>query len=314
MLKHLPALKKSAARLSIGAGLALFLLLLAGPAGARGVTLIKSGGLPVYAELHRGVLARLERSAARVAGKQLTTALPSTIDLSNETPTSGQLKSVDVLVAIGAKAHEAAVGSGVPVVSLLVNAPLDSAGALGNVTGVRMTFPPSAWARVTQEAFPGRRRVGLLHSPALAGWVEEAQHALGHLGLTLVARKVESGRDVAAGLKDLAAQTDVYWMLPDILLVNPETVESLSLFSLENRIPIITFSEKFLKTGATAALLPDLDRMAELAARLVEQILENQGKRPLPEPLDPPGALRWNKTIAEKLGIAIAATPERGKQ
>ncbi|MFZ2948374.1 MAG: ABC transporter substrate binding protein, partial [Desulfuromonadaceae bacterium] len=47
---------------------------------------------------------------------------------------------------------------------------------------------------------------------------------------------------------------DLFWMLPDITVITPETAEAILLFSLENNIPILTFSEKYLERGAMLSI------------------------------------------------------------
>ena len=46
-------------------------------------------------------------------------------------------------------------------------------------------------------------------------------------------------------------------VLPDITVITPETIEFLLLFSLENRIPVFTFSEKYVESGALMSIIID---------------------------------------------------------
>jgi putative ABC transport system substrate-binding protein len=284
-----------------------------GHARAEIVTILQSGSLPVYSELQAALVTQIEQAGPRIAGKRIASVSTLMHDVSkNDAPSHLKLKYSDVVVAIGTPALEATRDFGPPVVYLLSPSPEAAAGQRPNVTGVRMVFPPAAWARITAESFAGRTRVGLLHSPGTAAWVREAETSCRAAGLTLVSRKVENNRDFPAALQGLAGQVDVLWMVPDLALLTPETAERLALFSLENRIPLVTFSERFLKAGATAALLPDLNLMAAQAAGLVVEILQNPATRPLPAALEPIPLIRWNETVAGKLGLRTGADPGKG--
>ncbi len=66
---------------------------------------------------------------------------------------------------------------------------------------------------------------------------------------------------------------------PDLTVTNRKTVKSYVLFSVKNKVPILTFSEKLLKGGATLAVTFDLDGMAEQAAELAVEMLSD-GEEP----------------------------------
>ena len=43
-------------------------------------------------------------------------------------------------------------------------------------------------------------------------------------------------------------------MVPDVTVITPETIDAMLLFSFRNRIPIFTFSDKYVEMGAMAAI------------------------------------------------------------
>lgn len=215
----------------------------------------------------------------------------------------------DLLLAVGNGALRALQAvDDVPILYLLAPS-LDAALAgRSNVTGVRMEIPAARWLDTLAAALPTAVRVGLVYDPRRTGrMVAEARAAARAHGLSLVAEAVDRAPEVPAALDRLASRIDAYWMLPDLTVVTPQTVESLLLFSLERRVPVLTFSEKYLDRGATLALTLDFAAMGRQAGGMARRILA--GVPPARIPAEAPAAIRVqvNRTVAEKLGTPILA-------
>lgn len=268
------------------------------------VSVLQSDSLPVYSQLAESIVSRLQKAEPRGAGKRLAPVSTSLYVLTRgETLPRDQLKQSDVLIAIGAPALEAARDFGPPVIHLLVPSPAELVGKRKHVTGIDMAFPPETWARVTAKALPGRKRVGLLYSTETASWAREAEAQCSAAGLELVSRRFETGHDFFATLQTLAGRVDQMWLIPDRSLIRPEMLELLLLFSLENRVPLVAFSERLLKAGAALALLPDLEGMADQTVRLILNHLPKLAGRPLSPRLETLPTLRWNEAVVGKLGL-----------
>ena len=133
----------------------------------------------------------------------------------------------------------------IPVVYLMVLNPQSILSEENNITGVSMNIPQEKQLTALLDALPGTNTIGLLYDPDRTGHLaKKAQDSAKKMGVTLIAKEVHDPKNAPALINDMKDKIDVFWMLPDITVITPETVESLLIFSLENSIPIFTFSER----------------------------------------------------------------------
>ncbi|MCI5143158.1 MAG: hypothetical protein D3909_15815 [Candidatus Electrothrix sp. ATG1] len=111
---------------------------------------------------------------------------------------------------------------------------------------------------------------------------------------------------VARAINSLRGRVDLLWMLPDLTTTNHITIQSYAIFSIKNKIPLLTFSQKLLKHGATIAVTFDTDEMARQAAGLAMDILSHRVGTELTALVDPPVTTIINHTMTANLGISIA--------
>ena len=143
----------------------------------------------------------------------------------------------------------------IPIVYLMVLNPDTIVSRQQNIAGVSMHIPPAKQLTTLLKILPDVKRIGLLYDPDRMGhFVQRAKHAAGKIGLTLIAEKVHRSEEVPSLVNAMIGNIDVFWMLPDITVVTPETVEFLFLFSLENNIPFLPFPTKFVRSGHSCLL------------------------------------------------------------
>lgn len=94
-------------------------------------------------------------------------------------------------------------------------------------------------------------------------------------------------------------------MLPDTSVISSETIEFLILFSIENRIPVFTFSEKFVEMGALISLNIDAYDLGKQAGEMAKEILSGKDIRNIPGSDARKIVLSINSKAAKKLGITI---------
>jgi putative ABC transport system substrate-binding protein len=287
--------------------LVTFLLLLVPSARGANIAIVLSSRIRAYDEA-------VQAFQRAVSGAGLTTG-PKTVGshtFIEIAPGEDFLREVrarkpDLILAVGGAALSA-VGEvrDVPVVFLLTPGGRTLAPDRSNVTGVEMELPASAMLGGLIEALPGVHRVGLVHDPRRsAALVRAAREFARQRGLTLVAQEAAAPREVASLISEMKGSIDAYWMLPDLTVTTPETVEALVLFSLESRVPILTFSEKFLELGAAVAVVPDLPAMGEQAGKLARRILSGAPAGELPSVLPARFKVRLNQKVAKKLGLEL---------
>jgi putative ABC transport system substrate-binding protein len=194
-----------------------------------------------------------------------------------------------------------------PLVHVMVIPAEAGHGPAGNLSGVSMDIAPGAWLSAIGQLFPGVRRIGLISDPRHTGpFVAEAQRAAADSGTVLMARTVQGPDDVPRALEGMQRDIDLFWMLPDTTVAAPPTVEYLLRFSIQHRIPIITFSKKYLELGAVASLDVDPRDMGAQAAGIVSRIVQ-EGRTPGRE-YARRTRLTVNRSAAEKMGVTLGPT------
>ncbi len=217
----------------------------------------------------------------------------------------------DLILALGAKALKVALSvPDIPIVHLLV---IDPEKIIGNtktrhLTGVTLSIPPKVQLDELTRYLPAVKRVGLVYDPKRSSiFIEQLDSA--RPDLEFIALAVENTAEVPDVIQSLRGRVDLLWMLPDLTATNQKTIQSYVLFSIKNKIPLLTFSEKLLKHGATIAVTFDIDAMAEQAADLAMDMLFHGGG---PEALVAPKVKTVvNHKVAAKLRISIEGRGER---
>ena len=160
----------------------------------------------------------------------------------------------------------------------------DAEGRLAPVT-IPLEIPLASVLARLKELFPGKTRLGIIVN-ASGGVTSDAQlqaHAQ-QLGFTVRIAECAGPAQLLAALASLRNQADFVWCLPDGTLYNSATVKPLILASLENRLPLIGFSERFTKAGAAIGIYPDFHDVGVQAGEAARQLLEGQIVRPAEGP------------------------------
>jgi ABC-type uncharacterized transport system substrate-binding protein len=193
-----------------------------------------------------------------------------------------------------------------PVVYAMVPGGQSTDGYAENVSGVNMYISPKEYLSAIRKVFPHATRIGVLYDPGhLEAYIREAASVAKAMGLGLVMKKVLRPGDVPSLIEGMQSKIDVYWMLPDTTVVNKESVELLLLFSFQNRVPVFTFSKKYVEMGAVAGLNMMPFDMGVQAGELMKKLLAGKGVHS-PIRVDTRRTLLMiNHKVAQKLGITI---------
>jgi putative ABC transport system substrate-binding protein len=213
----------------------------------------------------------------------------------------------DMVLAIGRDALSVVKKiKSVPVVYLMVLNPETILSGEENITGVSMNISPDQQLRALLDALPQTKQIGLVFDPERTGaFVKEARDAAKQMGVTLITTAIHSPRGAPSCIMDMRGKIDVFWMLPDITVMTPETVEFLILFSLKNNIPLLTFSEKYLEMGAFMSTGIDPVDMGVQAGEMANRILRSKGAKPGQQVHARRMVVSTNLMIAGKLGITV---------
>ncbi len=124
-----------------------------------------------------------------------------------------------------------------------------------NGTGVILEFPFDTQFKWLQRFLPRVKTVGVIYNPKEnLERIESASKIASKMGLKLDAQKANAPQDLPDALKNLTKNADVFWGMPDNLVLNPQTAKQILLFSFQNRVPFIGLSSSWVKAGALYSL------------------------------------------------------------
>lgn len=194
----------------------------------------------------------------------------------------------------------------IPIVYCMVLNPQSILSGEENISGVSMNLSPKKQLYELSKVLPAVKNLGVLYDPDKTGiFIQGARQAAVLMGVNLVARLVRRSRDVSLLINEMKGKADIFWMLPDTTVITPETVESLLVFSLENNVPILTFSEKYVELGALLSIGIDAFDIGTQAGEMARKMASGTNIKDIP-PVDARKALIvLNAEVARKFGITI---------
>jgi len=239
------------------------------------VVVIASVGVEAHRSAIEGIQAALATSPATVRILDLDQASSAARRGPPVAPATG------VIIAVGSEAIRVveAERPKVPAVYTMIlrrRPEWDAQGRPAPVTIPLDVSEASLLARL-KDLFPGKTRLGIIlnagsgdpNGPQLQARAQQ-------LGFTVRIAECAGAGQLVAALASLRNQADFVWCLPDGTLYNSVTVKPLILASLENRLPLIGFSESFAKAGAAVGIYPDFRDVGAQAGEAARQLLDGQ--------------------------------------
>ena len=167
----------------------------------------------------------------------------------------------------------------IPVIASLT-AHLEKLRKKGNLTGVGLEFSLEGQFEVMRRVLPELGTIGVLFSPKEnQETVDSAQNLAKKLGVTLVAKPVEAPREIPDALESLANNVDLLWGITDQVVLSPQTVEPILLFSFRNKIPFAGLSASWVKAGSLYALERDYGDIGSQCAEIAVKVLNKTTPR-----------------------------------
>jgi len=239
------------------------------------VVVIASVGIEAHRSAIEGIQAALASSPAEVHILDVAQASSSARGGLPVAPASG------IIIAVGSEAIRVveAERPKVPAVYTMIlrrRPEWDVQGRPAPVTIPLEVSLTSLLARL-RDLFPGKTRLGIILN-AGSGETSGAQFQARaqQLGFTVRIAECAGAAQLLAALASLRNQADFVWCLPDANLYNGATVKPLILASIENRLPLIGFSESFAKAGAAIGIYPDFRDVGVQAGEAARQLLDGQ--------------------------------------
>ena len=214
----------------------------------------------------------------------------------------------DIVLAIGMGALQVVKEiKDIPVVYMMVLNPTSIISGEKNIFGVSMSIPPEKQLNLLLNVLPHVKNIGLLYDPDRTGYiVKNAMIAARKMNINLIAKEIQNSRDVPSELLGMRKNIDVFWMLPDLTLITPETIEFLLLFSLENKIPVLAFSDKYVELGALMSISIEPFDIGRQAGEIANAILSGRDLENIKKVDARKSLISINTNIARKLEIDIS--------
>jgi putative ABC transport system substrate-binding protein len=218
-------------------------------------------------------------------------------------------RTPSVVLAIGAPAASLLKDNlkDVPLIYCMVSDPRRSNLSGDNITGVMLKIRTEDQLQTYKKTFPFITRLGLIYDPSESGEVvAEARRLAKNYGFLLVERAVYRPQDIAGAVKNILWEVNAIWLIPDRTVANKESFQYLLESTIDRKIPLLVFSEGFVKSGAILALAPDYLGIGRQVGQLTQKVIQGQPPSALP-PLYAQGSLVINMHTAETLKIPVSA-------
>ena len=275
---------------------------LSAQAFAARVTVVLSDDSAPYQEVYQVIRAHLDdggHEVGRVYAENATTAA---------------LNDARMVIAVGVRAADSlmALPSRTPVLAVLVprawylrsgRARLAEGGRTRSA--IYIDQPLDRQAQLIRLAFPEVRRVGVLLSEEQAGLLGELEETLLGQRLGLVHATLKEGERLIGPLENVLSEADVLLAVPDPLVFNRNTAQSLFLTSYRYREPVLGYSRSLTRAGALLSLHSSPAQIGRQAAEWVRSTLNDPSPR-LPAPAYPAYfSISINEQVARSLGFTL---------
>jgi ABC-type uncharacterized transport system substrate-binding protein len=162
------------------------------------------------------------------------------------------------------------------------------------------------WARqfaLIRHALPGRTKVGILLPPNSSELATALNAAAKAAGFVAIIETVDVEAHLLTILKRLLGESDVVLAVPDPLIYNRNTVQSILLTTYRHQVPLLGFSPSYVKAGAIAAVFSVPEQIGQQAAEMIQRLVADR-RLPLPQP---PRyfSVGVNTQVARSLGISL---------
>ena len=211
----------------------------------------------------------------------------------------------DLIFTIGTRATRLARENirNVPLVFSMVLNPEEFKGPYS--TGVSVDIPHREKLKKVKDILPEVKRVGIVYSPQTLSHYEKISRAADELGLELVSREIESGRELSGALESIFWQSDIFFMIPDSEIYFQQSIRHLIHESIRQNVPVIGLSSSYTRAGAFISFDSVHRDIGIQAAELALEVLD--GKSPEAIGVVEPRELRFsiNLNTARRLGIDL---------
>ncbi|MEY4645169.1 MAG: hypothetical protein RLZZ596_2000 [Pseudomonadota bacterium] len=142
---------------------------------------------------------------------------------------------------------------------------------------------PAHFMELIQLALPRVKRVGVLWSPETKLITEQLKKAAQARNLDLVAVAVAEGQPLFRSLRDVLEESGLLLAMPDPNIYSSNTIQNLLLTAFRANVPVMGYSESFVRAGALLGLYSTPRQLGQQTAQRVLQALRDAGRLAPPQ-------------------------------
>jgi putative tryptophan/tyrosine transport system substrate-binding protein len=280
------------------------------PPAGEPVLVVTSSGVSAYEEVLVGLRKGVNPATVYVVDLRQEGA-PSVL---NEALRGNAIRAI---VSIGAEAAEATIprrGS-TPWIAAAITPnllPKDVIGRGRTVSIIPVHVPLPTLLEHVKRVFPKKPRLGMIYNPAIPESTPETlKSAAEAAGFKLRIAECSGPAQLLQIMQSLKDQVDVLLCFPDATLYNSATIKPLVLASLRFRLPLVGFSESFVRAGAALGIYPNFHEIGVQTAELVQKALNGQAASRVEETRKFKMAV--NQNITRLLGLSYSQPPDAGE-
>ena len=253
------------------------------------VVIVSSDASAAYAEAAQAALEALQRSGlSRYDIRQMTAA-----ELA-EAHRAGSAPQPRVFLALGSQAVEVlaqdtAAWQLVPVLCALVPrgsferiARQRNPKAANRFSAIYLDQPWRRQLALIRLALPQAQRLGVLWGPESVARATALRSLAKSEGFSLAEAQVEPQQGIFVALKQVLDAGDALLAVPDALVYNSNSIQSILLAAMRKLVPVVAFSPAYVRAGALMALYQTPTQAGQQAAGLLLDVLRGRSLPAIP--------------------------------
>lgn len=218
----------------------------------------------------------------------------------------------ELVIALGVTVLEAAskLKHTTPVLGVFTSLPVfneilvKSRRDLGNFSAIVLDQPYWRQLSLVRAILPDAKKVGILLGSASSQYTDDIKEEGEERAFSIMEENVYQETDLMPKLKKLLGTTDALLAIPDGLIYNRETAQSILFTSYQYQKPVFGYSQSYVRAGALASMYSSSKQFARQAAEIA---VKSQLKPSLLLPPQMPKyfSITLNYQVAHSLNISL---------
>jgi putative ABC transport system substrate-binding protein len=236
-------------------------------------------------------------------------------DLSENQTTIDSLKKLHpkLILTVGSSATQLAHENfhDIPIVFSAVKYPVlsgfvDSVMRPGsNITGASLDIPTDIQFTYFKKIIPNIKKIGVLYTANTASLIPQARVVAQHLGLDLIAVRVNDDKSLPEALDSLTNMVQGIWSVADENLFKPKSTRYILLNTLKKGIPFMGFSRYVVESGALFALDFDYKAVGLQAGAIANKVIDGEPPSDIQVTSADVIWFHYNENTAKRINIVI---------